>query len=69
MLSKKELRHTHIAIAVAAVIIFGGGFLVRNAGEAAQQLVVLAAFVALAVTLVFLAEKEIRREDREKRDQ
>jgi hypothetical protein len=69
MLSRKQLRDTHIAIAVAGVIIFGGGFLVRNAGEAATLMVLLAAFIAMAVTLVFLAEKEIRREESEKRDQ
>jgi hypothetical protein len=72
MLSKKQLRDAHIAIAVGAAIIFGGGFLVRNAGEAAAQLIVLAAFIAMAGTLVFFAEKEIKRQERqerEKRDQ
>jgi hypothetical protein len=68
MLPKKQLRDAHIAIAVGALIIFGGGFLARNAGEAAALLVVLAAFIAMAGVLVFLAEKDIHRES-EERDQ
>ncbi|HEU4945268.1 MAG TPA: hypothetical protein VFT10_08920, partial [Solirubrobacterales bacterium] len=65
MLSRKQRRDVHIALAVGVVILFGGGFLVRNSGEAAMQLVGLAAFVGAFGTLTFLAEKEIRHQERD----
>ena len=69
MLPKVDLRNAHIALAVLAVILFVGGFLVRNAGEGAMQLVGLAAFAAGFGTLFFLNERREQRKKREKADQ
>jgi uncharacterized membrane protein len=61
MLSKRQLRDAHVAIAIGTMILFVGGFLVRDAGEGAMQLVGVLAFFATFGTLVVLAERELRR--------
>ena len=66
MLSKRDLRNANIAIAVGAVIVVIGGFLVRNDGDAAMQLVGLGAWIVGFCTLTFLNAKEHRRERRGK---
>lgn len=63
MLSKKQLKDAHIAVAVGTAILFVGGFLVRNAGDGALQLVGIVALVATFGTLSVLAEREIRRKE------
>lgn len=65
MLSKTQLRNAHIAIGVGAVVVFAGGFLVRNAGEGAMQLIGVATLVATFGTLALLNTRETRRERRE----
>jgi hypothetical protein len=69
MLSKTDLRNAHIAIAVGMAVAFGGGYLVRNAGEGAMQLVGVAMLVATFGTGLLLLAREERREKRAKRDQ
>jgi hypothetical protein len=54
---------------VGAIVAFGGGFLVRNAGEGAMQLVGLATLVAAFGTAFFLIAREERRERRGERNQ
>jgi len=68
MLSKRELRNAHIAIAIGTAVAFIGGFLARDSGEGAMQLVGIATFVAAFGIAFWLIAREERRE-REKRDQ
>lgn len=55
------MRNPNIAVAVMAVIIFGGGFIVRNSGEGAMQLVGLLALIIGFGTLFYLEERDDRR--------
>ncbi|HEU5141529.1 MAG TPA: hypothetical protein VFU04_00055 [Solirubrobacterales bacterium] len=50
-------------------MVFIGGFLVRNAGEAAMQLVGLATLVVTFGTLALLNARDGRRQKRAERDQ
>lgn len=57
-----SLRNAHIGLAVGIVVLFGGGFIFRNAGDGAMQII---AFVTLFVTFGvyhFLDERERRAE-------
>ncbi len=65
MLSKQDLRNAHIALAVLVAILLVGGFIVRDAGEAAMQLIGLAALIVGFATLFFLNARQDRRERRE----
>ncbi|HEX5763334.1 MAG TPA: hypothetical protein VFY04_09465 [Solirubrobacterales bacterium] len=69
MPSRDEIRQVHIALAVLVVIVLVGGFLVRDAGEAAMQLVGLVGLVACFGTAVVLLERLERRQKRSGRDQ
>jgi uncharacterized membrane protein YfcA len=69
MLSKIDLRNANIAIAVGAVVVFVGGFLARDAGEGAMQLVGLLTLAATFGTLFGLNARDERRKRREDRDQ
>lgn len=62
MLTKQDLKSAHIAIAVAAIIVVVGGFIVRNDGEAAMQLVGATAWIAGFCTLAFLNARQERRD-------
>jgi cyanate permease len=61
------MRNANIGVAVAAVIIFGGGFLLRHAGEGALQLVGLMALISGIAVHNILEERDKRR--RRKRTQ
>jgi hypothetical protein len=65
MLSKQDLRNAHSALGVLVVLLLVGGFLVRDAGEAAMQLVGVGAWIAGFCTLIFLNGRQDRRERRE----
>ncbi len=58
------MRNANIGVAVGAVIIFAGGFLLRHAGEGPLQLVVLTAFISAIAVHHVLDEREKRRRKR-----
>lgn len=58
------MRNANIAVAIAAVIIFGGAFLFRHAGEGALQIVMLVALVAAFGTVNALDARDRHRQKR-----
>lgn len=56
-----DMRNANIGLAVAAVIIFGGAFLLRHAGEGALQLVGLTGLIAGVAVHNILEERDKRR--------
>jgi hypothetical protein len=55
------MRSANIGLAVAAIVIFGGAFLLRNAGEGALGLVGLAGLISGVAVHNILEEREKRR--------
>lgn len=64
MLSKRDLRNAHIALAAGMIVLFVGGFLVRNAGEDAMQLIGAAVLIVSFGTLFALNARDGRRRER-----
>jgi hypothetical protein len=63
---RELFRYANIALAVTLPVLFVGGILLRDAGEAAVQAFVLTIFV-LGIALMFILEARSRR--RRRRDQ
>jgi hypothetical protein len=62
-----NLRNQHIALAVGAVILFGGTFLFRHSGEGVLQIVALVFLIVIFGTSELLEARDEKR--REKRNQ
>ncbi|HEX9968159.1 MAG TPA: hypothetical protein VGB06_09440 [Solirubrobacterales bacterium] len=58
-----------MALLVLVTLLLVGGYLVRDAGEAAMQMVGLGAWIAGFCTLAFLNERQSRRPRGDGRDQ
>lgn len=58
------MRNANIGLVVGLAILFGGGFLVKNAGEGPLQAVAMLGLVSAFVVFHFLDEREKRRRDR-----
>lgn len=58
------MRNANIALAVAAVVLFAGVFLFRNAGEGPLQIVMLVTLVVGFGTLTYLDAREERQRKR-----
>lgn len=58
------IRYANMGIAVAAVILVVGAFLLRDAGEAALQALGIGAFIACFVVYISLDERDKRRRKR-----
>jgi general stress protein CsbA len=57
-----SLRNPHIALVVTAVILFGGGLILRHAGGTAIQVVTVVAVAAGFVVLHALEARDHRRQ-------
>jgi hypothetical protein len=69
MLSKRDLRNAHIALAAGIVVLVVGAFLVRDGGEGPMQLAGLAGLVATFGTALFLNARDDRQGKHVKRRQ
>ena len=60
-----HFKYANYGVLVAAIIMFGGGFIFRNAGDGAIQAVTVIGFISAIVTHNVLEELALRRRSRE----
>jgi hypothetical protein len=56
-----HIKYANYGILVAVIIMFGGGFIFRNAGDGAIQAVTVAAFIGAFATHDFFEQRAHRR--------
>jgi hypothetical protein len=60
-----HFKYANYGVLVAMIIMFGGGFIFRNAGDGAIQAVTAVSFISAIVTHNVLEELAVRRRSRE----